>query len=211
MATSERVLSVVDAAEGWQKELADLRVRAEAAQSGLIPGVGLMLLFGGPSDCTGVRVAAFDPQGSTLSVEITLPHGLVRERAQMLLILLHEAIDAADTFLTELDREDDLWAAWRVITRLSSGSTPYERWIDAYMVAHHQPDALADQPCPDCGARQLRLEFEVRDPCATQGTAYFWCNSCLTGPMPASAPLPPNAKTTPWGTLNPPNYSIVPE
>ncbi|MDX6263566.1 MAG: hypothetical protein QOH84_5254 [Kribbellaceae bacterium] len=209
MATSERVLSVVDATESWQEEIADLRARVETMESGLLAGIQLVLVFRGPGECVGVQVGGLDADDSALSVEVTLPHGLARERPQMLLMLLQEALDAADSYLERRGRSDDLWAAWRVMVRLTSGGTPYERWSDAYMVAHHQPDALADQPCPDCGAHQLRLEFEVRDPCANHGTAYFWCNNCLTGPNPTAAPLPPGVATTPWATLNPPNYEII--
>ncbi|WP_328323116.1 hypothetical protein OHA70_29955 [Kribbella sp. NBC_00382] len=211
MATAERVLSVVDATEGWDTELAELGARAEAAEYGLVADLELEVTFRGPSDLTCLRVEGFDEEGSTLAVVVTLPHGLVRERDQALLMLLQEALDAADTFAEESARAADLWAAWQVMVRLTSGGTPYERWMDAYMLAHHAPESLRTQPCPDCGAYQLHLEFEVRDPCADHGTAYFWCNACLKGPMPNTAPLPPNARTTPWGTLNPPNYKIIPE
>jgi hypothetical protein len=211
MAKAERVLSVVDATESWQTEVAELGARAEAAEYGLAADLQLEVTFRGPSDLTCLRVEGFDTEGSTMAVVVTLPHGLVRERDQALLMLLQEAIDAADTFAEDLGRSADLWAAWQVMVRLTSGGTPYERWMDAYMLAHHSPETLATQPCPACGAYELRLEFEVRDPCADYGTAYFWCNTCLNGPMPTTAPLPPHARTTPWGTLNPPNYSIIPE
>lgn len=198
---------MLDLAEGWQKELAELEARAEAAETGLTAEVELMVIFRGPSEVSGVRVEGLD--ASTLTVEVTLPHGLVRDRGEILLILLQEALDAADTFLE--DRADDLWSAWQVMSRVCSAGTQYERWMDAYMVAHHQPEAVATQPCPSCGEPRLQLEFEVRDPCATYGTAYFWCNACLKGPMPTKAPLPPQAKPAPWGTLNPPNFTIVPD
>ncbi|NEA32818.1 hypothetical protein [Streptomyces sp. SID13031] len=211
MSTGEGVLSLVDVAAGWQEEIAELQARAEAAEYGLVPELRLVVRFRGPVEIPRVRVGGLHTQDRRLSVDVTLPQGIVRDRADLLLIMLQEAVDKADEYAGELDRADDLWAVWRVLTRLCSGGTPYERWIDAYMVAHHDPQSVPTQPCPACGEHRLRLEFEVRDPCADHGTAYFWCNACLIGPMPATAPLPPHARTTPWGTLNPPNYKIVPE
>jgi hypothetical protein len=209
MAACERVLSLVDAAEGWQQEIAELQTRAEEAAAGLDASLRLTVHFRSQNSSTAVRVKGLE--GSTLLVEVSLPPGIVHEREKFLLSHLQDAMDAADTYAEDRGRADDLWAVWQVFIRLCSNNTPYQRWMDAYTVAHHQPDSVPRLACPNCGAHQLRLEFEVKDPCATHGTAYFWCNTCLTGPMPVPAPLPPHARTTPWGTLNPPNYSIVPE
>lgn len=209
MATCERVLSLVDAAEGWQREIADLRTRAEKLETGLVASLRLRVHFRSPNHCVGVRVKGLE--GSTLSVEVSLPAGIVHEREKFLLSHLQDAVDAADTYAQARGRADDLWAVWQVFIRLCSNDTPYQRWMDAYSLAHHQPTSLPTLGCPNCGAHNLRLEFEIKDPCAAYGTAYFWCNTCLTGPMPTPAPLPPRASTTPWGTLNPPNYSIIPD
>ncbi|MFI5707793.1 hypothetical protein [Kribbella sp. NPDC051620] len=203
------MLSLVDAAEGWQREIADLQTRAEEAETGLDSSLSLRVLFRGPGNLPRTRVLAFESR--SLCVEVTLPPGIVRDREKQLLTYLQDAVDAADTYAQARGRADDLWAVWQVFIRLCSNNTPYQRWMDAYNLAHHRPTSLPTLSCPNCGAHNLRLEFEVKDPCATYGTAYFWCNTCLTGPMPTPAPLPPQATTTPWGTLNPPNYTIVPE
>jgi hypothetical protein len=209
MATSDAVLSVVDATESWHQEIADLQRRAEAAGTGLVASLRLTVHFVGPNVYPGAKVIRADDW--SLCVEVSLPAGIVRERRQMVLLQLQEALDAAEDYVLERGRPDDLWAVERVMVRLTSGGTPFERWMDSYALAHHQPDSLPTLACPSCGTHALRLEFEVKDPCAAYGTAYFWCDNCLTGPMPAPAPIPPGTKTTPWGSLNPPNYSIIPE
>src|SRR4051812_12095227 len=122
MGTCERVLSLVDAAEGWQREIADLQTRAEELETGLVASLQLRVHFRSQNSSTAVRVKGLD--GSTLSVEVSLPPGIVHEREMFLLSHLQDAVDAADTYAQARGRADDLWAVWQVFIRLCSNNTP---------------------------------------------------------------------------------------
>jgi hypothetical protein len=85
----------------------------------------------------------------------------------------------------------------------------YGAWIDVYQSAWNDPSSVAHLRCPACGSQSLNLIFVVKEGDDDVGKSIFWCAACLTGLMPMSAPVPPNAVKVDAGQEVVPDYRLV--
>jgi hypothetical protein len=83
-------------------------------------------------------------------------------------------------------------------------------WFDAYeRVCAGR--SISTVPCPTCGARTLRLVFLVDGEASSRATFVFWCDSCLTGLLPAPAAIPTGFAPTLRGTEEIPDFRVLAE
>ncbi|MCL1869026.1 MAG: hypothetical protein FWF90_01270 [Promicromonosporaceae bacterium] len=66
----------------------------------------------------------------------------------------------------------------------------HDLWTEALEAATRDPLGVGSIPCPDCGARSLRIAFVVDRPEDTSAVVAFWCDSCLYGMVPQRVRLP---------------------
>lgn len=85
----------------------------------------------------------------------------------------------------------------------------FSRWVSEYECAHRNPPDLRTQSCPSCGSGPLRLVFVVDQLDSASGTAAFWCECCLRGLIPLSAPVPADGKRVERGSECIPDYTLV--
>lgn len=85
----------------------------------------------------------------------------------------------------------------------------FDRWMNEYGRAYQNPSGVGSQPCPNCGAVSLRLIFIVEALGSERGMAVFWCDSCLHGLIPLSAPVATGGERVQKGSEHVPNYTLV--
>lgn len=89
--------------------------------------------------------------------------------------------------------------------------TGIEAWRQAYEEVYRDASHADAVPCPNCGARALRLLFVVRNDDDEDGTAVFWCDACRYGLLPVRAPVPAAGERRRKGTESVPDYLLVAE
>ena len=92
---------------------------------------------------------------------------------------------------------------------MTEGQSQFADWLNAYQEAYLHATALEGELCPNCGARSLKLLFIVENARAADGTAVFWCDSCLLGLTPLRAFIAEGGKRILRGSEVIPNYTLV--
>jgi len=87
--------------------------------------------------------------------------------------------------------------------------TDYERWMDAFDHAWHQPQETSTLPCPCCSAKAVTLVYIIHSVDDRTGMSAFWCNECLHGAPPNTGHLPEDFIGTLSGEEKVPNYSVI--
>ncbi|WP_053171216.1 hypothetical protein [Streptomyces sp. SBT349] len=97
---------------------------------------------------------------------------------------------------------------------MSREAADWDAWMALYARGHENPPSVDQEPCPNCGARAVRLVF-VEKSVTGDGPASLWCGSCLQGIYLSRTWIPDNAeRLAPGATPEEvraviPNYTVI--